>query len=119
MISGLTPKDNPWLLSQRADITAYLSSPNFEVWKTKPGVALGIYAQVIEDYGWRKMKEVLSWYETAATADLPNTNQEKIDIFWGRYSRAVGVNLAALLTKWGIPTATKFSDLVTGLPAYT
>ena len=38
-------------------------NPDFDKWKSDPGVALMIYAQVIEDYGWEAMKKVLSSYE--------------------------------------------------------
>ncbi len=115
---GTSPRNASWLNNQKTSIRNYLLNPNFDTWKSKPGVALGIDAQVIEDYGWNVMQNVLSWYETAASSELPVTYQDKIDIFWARYSLKAGVDLTLLLNKWKIPFTQKFTDLVAGLPSY-
>ena len=115
---GTSPKNASWLNNQKTSIRNYLLNSNFDTSKSKPGFALGIYAQVIEDYGWNVMQDVLSWYETAASSELPVTNQDKIDIFWARYSLKAGVDLTLLLNKWKIPFTQKFTDLVAGLPSY-
>jgi hypothetical protein len=63
MILGTSPKNSKWLIDQKSSALEYLMNPDFDKWKSDPGVALMIYAQVIEDYGWEAMKKVLSSYE--------------------------------------------------------
>jgi hypothetical protein len=57
------------------------------------GLYLLIYAQVIEDYGWDSMKNVLTSYETGDSSNYPTEEQGVIDLFWSKYSLEVGVNL--------------------------
>jgi len=118
LMMGVSPKNSPWLIGQKSTSKTYLLSPSFSVWKSKPGVALMIYAQVIEDYGWAAMKSVMSSYETVASSTFPTTEQGIIDLFWSKYSVTVGVNLGGLLTKWGIPYTADFTSKVIGLPTY-
>ena len=77
-----------------------------------------VYAQVIEDYGWNSMKNVLSSYESGVESSYPTSDQGKMDFFWSKYSLEVGVDLSGLLTKWGIPFTQEFTSKVSGLPSY-
>ena len=62
IILGKSPKYAPWFVNQKSSASKYLLSPNFTTWKSSPGIALCIYAQVIEDYGWDAMKNVFTSY---------------------------------------------------------
>ncbi len=77
-----------------------------------------LYAQVIEDFGWDVMKNVLSSYEKDAQSSLPNTDQEKIDVFWSKYSLAAKENLTPLLDKFKVPFSENFTNKVKDLPLY-
>jgi hypothetical protein len=93
-------------------------SPNFNTWKKNPGIALMIYAQVIEDFGWDSMRNVMTSYETGDSATYPTSEQGIIDFFWSQYSLQVEVDLSELLQKWDIPFTSDFTSRVEGLPAY-
>jgi hypothetical protein len=68
-----------------------------------------IYAQVIEDYGWDAMRNVLTSYETDNPTTYPSTEQVIIDFFWSQYSLQVEVDLSGLLQKWAIPFTSNFT----------
>lgn len=119
MAIGKSPKYSPWLGNQKSKAKNYLLSPNFSTWKNEPGIALMIYAQVIEDYGWDVAKRVFTWYETNDSSRYPTDDQGKMDLFWARYSLEAGEDLSPLLTKWGIPYTSAMTNLTSSLPAYT
>ncbi len=77
-----------------------------------------IYAQVIEDFGWDSMRNVMTSYETGDSATYPTSEQGIIDFFWSQYSLQVEVDLSELLQKWDIPFTSDFTSRVEGLPAY-
>lgn len=114
--TGKRPKYAPWFISQKNNLQGYLANPNFVTWKSSSGIAIGIYVQLIEDFGWSTLQKVLTWYETNNSSA---TAQAKIDLFWSRYSIEAGENLTPLLTKWGIPFTTNFTTAVNALPTYT
>ncbi len=83
---GTSPKNAPWLKNQKSAAQKYLLNPNYTDWKNQPGVALMIYAQIIEDYGWNAYKNVWTSYETGNSSTYPTDDQGKIDEFWQRMS---------------------------------
>jgi hypothetical protein len=83
---GVSPKDTYWLKDQKANGLEYLKNPDYSVWSKDPGIALLIYAQVIEDYGWDVMGKVLKSYEVGDSSTYPKDDQGKIDLFWSKYS---------------------------------
>jgi hypothetical protein len=95
-----------------------LKEPNFNVWKTDPGIGLMIYTQVIEDFGWDVMKRVFTSYETGDEKTYPKDIQGKIDLFWSKMSIEAGCYLSSLLQKWGIPYTESFTNQVKKLPKY-
>jgi hypothetical protein len=119
MALGKSPKYAPWLSGQKSKAKTYLLNPSFSTWKSEPGIALMIYAQVIEDYGWDVAKRVFTWYETNDSSKYPTDDQGRIDLFWARYSLEAGEDLSPLLTKWGIPYTSAMTNLTSSLPAYT
>jgi hypothetical protein len=86
MMLGTSPKNAPWLIDQKIGAQNYLEKPDFKIWKEQAGIALMIYAQVIEDYGWDSMKNVMTSYETGDSTTYPTTEQGMIDFFWSKYS---------------------------------
>ena len=85
--TGKRPKNAPWFVSQKNNLQGYLANPNFVTWKSSSGIAIGIYVQLIEDFGWSTLQKVLTWYETNTSSA---TAQGKIDLFWSRYSIEAG-----------------------------
>ena len=95
---------------------AYLAAPNFEKWKSEPFVALTMYAQLIDAFGWDSYKAVIRSYLHSSESDLPKSDDEKRDQWLIRYSNQVHRNLAPFFAKWGIPVSEAAKAAVNGLP---
>lgn len=78
------------------------------VWRSNPFLALTIYIQLIESFGWEPMKGYLHSFGTGSTfGPDPKTDEEARDQFLIRYSKLTKKNLAPLFAAWGIPTTEK------------
>ncbi len=64
------------------------------------------------------MERVLSSYEVDESSKYIKSDQNKIDVFWAKYSCQAGQNLSPLLEKWGIPYSQGFQYYVGKLPMY-
>jgi hypothetical protein len=117
--SGCSAKKCALVCRSAAKCGTYLSSPNFTIWQNSAGVALAIYVQVIEDFGWDAMQRVLSSYETGKSSTYPKDTQGQVDLLWSKYSIESGEDLSPLLRKWGIPFTSNLTSKVTGLAIYT
>jgi hypothetical protein len=91
---------------------------DFNQWKSEPFLALAMYAQLIEAFGWDSMKRYLRSYEGPNAGPLPKTDEEKRDQFMVRYSKVVGKNLAPFFQKWGVPVSTQARASLGALPTW-
>lgn len=105
--------------SDQAKVDRYLAAPNFEVWKDEPFVALTMYAQLIDAFGWDAYKKLMREYLDAPAEDLPKNDDEKRDQLMVRYSRQVGRNLAPFFAKWGVPVSEAAKAKIQSLPAWS
>ncbi|MCE9635109.1 MAG: M60 family metallopeptidase [Planctomycetes bacterium] len=102
-IAGVFAWNNPWLEGQKAAAAAYLKRPDFGNWKANPGVALTTYAVVQRTFGWEPIQRVFAEMESLPEADRPTRNQDKIDQFVLRLSRACGKDLRPYFKRWAWP----------------
>lgn len=87
---------------------------DFERWKSDPFLALTMYVQLQQSFGWDTFKKVFAEYRTAT--DLPKNEAEKRDQWMVRFSRAVGKNLAPFFQWWGVPTSESARKSIADLP---
>lgn len=90
----------------------------FEEWKSDPFLALTMYIQVIEEFGWEPVKQVIAEYRQLPTQERPRTDEQKRDQWMIRLSRAVGRNLAPFFDVWGVPISQEAREAVTHLPVW-
>ena len=106
--------------SERQKVQAYLAKGgDFAQWQREPFLALTLYAQLIEGFGWDSMKKYLRSYEGPDAGPMPKNDLEKRDQFMTRYSKVVGRNLAPFFQRWGIPTSAEARDSIRNLPSWT
>ena len=91
---------------------------SFDTWKQDPFLALAMYQQLAEGFGWDAFKRVFAEYRTAAQATLPKNDDEKRDQWMVRFSRAVGKNLGPFFEAWRVPTSEKARASIANLPAW-
>ena len=104
----------------RAELMALydFDDPDFELWKREPFLALIMYAQMQEAFGWEAYRRVFAEYRDLPDAERPQSDDQKRDQWLVRFSRTVGHNLGPFFEAWGVPTSRAARDSLTDLPAW-
>ncbi|HIE52690.1 MAG TPA: hypothetical protein EYP85_13120 [Armatimonadetes bacterium] len=121
-VCGIPPRKTRKELSEEGRAKAigdYLQTgPDFEVWKRKPFLALLMYVQLQEAFGWDAFKRVFAEYRQLPPAERPQSEDEKRDQWMVRFSRAVGRNLGPFFQAWGVPTSEEARKSIADLPVW-
>ena len=88
------------------------------MWKRKPFLALVMYRQLKDAFGWEAFKKVFAEYRSLARHERPKTEAEKRDQWLVRFSRAVGRDLGPFFDSWAIPVSEGAKKSVAHLPAW-
>lgn len=90
----------------------------FNKWKSDPFLALIMYAQLCEAFGWESYIKVFAEYRDLPRHERPRTDDQKRDQWLVRMSKTVGKNLGPFFEKWGVPTSEQARAQVAHLPAW-
>ena len=93
-------------------------NPDFEQWKREPFLALVMYEQLQQAFGWEAYRQVFATYRALPDAERPKNDDEKRDQWLVRFSRQVGRNLGPFFEAWGVPTSRAARDSIADLPAW-
>jgi hypothetical protein len=91
---------------------------NFEAWKADPFLALTMYVQLREAFGWEAYKTVFAEYRDLPANQRPRSDDEKRDQWMVRFSRTVNRNLGPFFEAWGVPTSAEARASIADLPAW-
>ena len=75
----------------------------FGKWQSDPFLALQMYEQVKNRFGWEPFTAVFREYDRLPRDQRPKGTQEQIDQWMVRLSRACGHSLAPFFDAWGVP----------------
>jgi hypothetical protein len=119
-VCGLPWKDGHEGLKDRdRKVGAYRAGgAEFEAWKKDPFLALAMYAQLVEGFGWETFKRVFAEYRGLPAAERPKTEEDKRDQWMVRFSRACGKNLGPFFDSWGVPVSEGAKGRIADLPAW-
>ena len=92
--------------------------PDFETWKREPFLALIMYTQMQQEFGWDAYRQVFATYRALPDAERPKSDDEKRDQWLVRFSRQVGRNLGPFFEAWGVPTSQAAQDSIADLPVW-
>ena len=92
--------------------------PDFEQWKREPFLALVMYEQMQQAFGWDAYRQVFATYRSLPDAARPKSDGEKRDQWLVRFSRQVGRNLGPFFKAWGVPTSQEARDSIADLPVW-
>ncbi|MFQ5505486.1 MAG: M60 family metallopeptidase, partial [Planctomycetota bacterium] len=88
----------------RARAAAYLArGGDFERWKREPFLALEMYRQLIEAFGWDSFTRVFREYDALPKGERPRSDREKRDQWCLRFSKQVGRDLSPFFARWAVP----------------
>lgn len=90
----------------------------FEKWKSDPFLALMMYVQLYEAFGWEPFERVFAEYPKLPRSERPKNDEAKRDQWMVRFSQAVGKNLGPFFQTWGVPTSQSARDSIQELPAW-
>lgn len=91
---------------------------NFDTWQKDPFLALSMYQQLRDAFGWETYQKVFATYRDLKPDERPTTDLEKHDQWMVRFSRAAGRNLGPFFQHWGIPTSEAARQSIADLPAW-
>ena len=92
--------------------------PDFEQWKDDPFLALVMYVQLQQAFGWDAYTQVFATYRDLPDHERPKNDDEKRDQWMVRFSRQVGRNLGPFFEAWGVPTSQAARDSIAHLPEW-
>ena len=92
--------------------------PDFEQWKREPFLALVMYEQMQQAFGWDAYQQVIATYRSLPDTERPKSDDEKRDQWLVRFSRQVGQNLGPFFEAWGIPMSQTARDSIAHLPLW-
>lgn len=90
----------------------------FETWQSDPFLALTMYIQLIEGFGWKPFRQVFAEYRALPAGERPRTDEEKRDRWMRMFSLAVGRNLGPFYQRWGVPTSSAARASLDYLPVW-
>ena len=100
-------------------IAAYRAGgAKFDEWKRDPFLALQMYIQLRDAFGWEPFKAVFAEYRHLPADQRPRNDAEKRDQWMVRFSRACGRNLGPFFQAWGVPTSETARKSIASLPAW-
>ncbi len=91
---------------------------DFGRWKRSPFLALIMYMQLQEAFGWDAYKKVFSEYRALPQRERPKNDAQKRDQWMMRFSRTVGRNLGPFFQHWGVPVSKQALASIEALPAW-
>lgn len=102
----------------RADrIRAHIAAgAPFAKWKADPFLALMMYIQLYEGFGWKPFEAVFAEYRRLPDRERPHSDDAKRDQWLVRFSRACGRNLGPFFQAWGVPTSETGRAEIANLP---
>ncbi|MFO0963670.1 MAG: M60 family metallopeptidase [Phycisphaerales bacterium] len=117
---GTTWKPGDAGVKERADdFAAYLKKGrDFEHWKREPFLALQMYEQLKNGFGWEIFTRLFREYDALPAAERPKSQEERRDAWMVRFSRAAGRNLGPFFEAWGVPTSAAARASIADLPAW-
>jgi hypothetical protein len=101
-----------------ANLRRYFSAgARFDMWQREPFVALVMYRQVIDAFGWEPFRAVFREYRGLSDAN-GWSDERRRDEWLIRLSRAVARDLGPFFAAWGVPVSAESRAAVAGLPAW-
>jgi len=118
-ISGVRPADHPRIGPLRKKFEAYRAAgADFAQWKREPFLALYMYVQLQDAFGWESFQRVFGAYLELRDTERPKDDAAKRDLWLVMFSRAVERDLSSFFELWGVPTSPEARESVAGFETW-
>lgn len=88
---------------------------SFERWKNDSSLALALFVDVQQEYGWAPFETALREFRGLKDHEKAKTDEEKRDQWLVRLSRACNADLGFLFAAWGVPVTDAARASLSGL----
>ena len=97
-------------------VAAYLAGgAKFDEWKSEPFLALQMYIQLQQAFGWEPYRKAFAEYRGLPRRDQPKNDDARRDLWLVTMSRACQKDLGSFFTAWGVPTSESARQSVAAL----
>jgi hypothetical protein len=118
-LCGIPPEKGRMGEPVRRSVHAYFATErDFGRWKSDPFLALYMYYQLEQAFGWEPFQKVFAEYRALPEGERPKTDDEKRDQWMVRFSRTVGRNLGPFFDLWGVPVSKEAKESIANLPQW-
>lgn len=122
-VCGLTDDDKPHPSvttdARKKMMEKYLADgAKFQDWQKSPFLALIMYIQMKDEFGWQTFNKIFREYRSLPEQDKPKSDDDKRDEWLVRFSKTAGRNLGPFFQAWGIPTSEKARESIANLPKW-
>lgn len=120
-VCGIAPSEARNFTPEKmlGDMRAHAAAGSpFEVWKRKPFLALTMYVQLQQAFGWALYEDVFAEYRALPESERPKSDADKRDQWLVRTSRYTGRDLGPFFEAWGVPTSESARASVSDLPGW-
>lgn len=97
--------------TQKAMKKYFEQGADYQKWRSDPFLALILFRQLQEGFGWEAFKAFFRQYQSLAANDhsgsYAKTDQQKRDLWVQTFSKVTGRNVAPFFECWGIPISTE------------
>lgn len=101
------------------NIKNYMANkPDFTKWGQDPFIALSMYIELIDGFGWQPIQQVFEVYRKLPKAAYPVTQADKRDYWFVNICAATQKDLSAFFSKWEIPITEKSKESVHHYPTW-
>lgn len=90
------------------------NNPTYEKWKQDPFLALSMYIQIIDAFGWDVITAAHTIYRNMPKDQYPHTDQQKRDLWFTTISKTTNSNLTRFFEVWKIPVSDDAKKQVEG-----
>lgn len=118
-ISGVPPHKHPRYPGMRVSGRKHRAAgAPFSQWKRKPFLALQMYVELQQEFGWELFKKVFALYRVMPRKDQPKSDLERRDKWLELLSQVSGKNLGPFFQAWGVPVSKAALAKVKHLPGW-
>lgn len=101
------------------DISKYMKGqPAFDKFCEDPFLALKMYIELIEGFGWQPIEEVFRKYRALPTPQYPVTEEDKRDYWFTAICAATQKDLSLFFEKWQVPVSETAKKSVSKYPSW-
>jgi hypothetical protein len=93
-------------------------SPSYEKFKQDPWIALSMYIQIIEKFGWDVIKTANKTYADLPKSDYPKTNEQKMDLWFNTICKSTKSDMGTFFDIWKLPVSAEAKQKAKQYPVW-